>query len=392
MESKKVLHVVAGMDPKMGGVSKAVRMMISGLNESNINSETVSLDPPDAYYLNADTFPIHAVGIGKTPWGYNNKLYYWLIRNIEKYDVVIVHGLWLYTSHVVKKVILFLRENNKKAPKFFVMPHGMLDPYFQKAPGRRLKAIRNWVFWKVIERKVVNSADGVLFTCEIEKFLARETFTPYHPQRELVVGLGVESPPQRSESMKEKFLSESGLTSEDRYLLFISRIHEKKGVDLLIKAYLNLRQQNVDLPVLVIAGPGLETEYGEKLRGLASKSTEIRFLGMLTGDLKWGAFYGCEAFVLPSHQENFGIAIIEALACSKPVLISNQINIWKEIVESGAGLVAEDSERGVQEMLASWAQLPFDEKIKMSSSAEKCFEKYYDVRAAGQRLIDAITI
>ncbi|MGI8638019.1 MAG: glycosyltransferase, partial [Segetibacter sp.] len=94
MKSIRVLHVVAGMDPKMGGVSKAVRMIIAGLNECNINSETVSLDAPDAHYLEADSFSIHAVGIGKTPWAYNNKLFNWLQENLEKFDVVIVHGLW----------------------------------------------------------------------------------------------------------------------------------------------------------------------------------------------------------------------------------------------------------------------------------------------------------
>jgi hypothetical protein len=72
---------------------------------------------------------------------------------------------------------------------------------------------------------------------------------------------------------------------------------------------------------------------------------------MLSGAAKWGALYGCEAFVLPSHQENFGIAVVEALACGKPVLISDQVNIWREIVEDGAGLVEGDAEEGVEKLL-----------------------------------------
>lgn len=392
MKSMRVLHVVAGMDPKMGGVSKAVRMIITGLNEFNINNETVSLDPPDAHYLKADPFPIHAVGIGKTPWAYNSQLFSWLQDNLERFDVVIVHGLWLYTSHAVKKAVLSFKKRNKKTPKFFVMPHGMLDPYFQRASGRKLKAIRNWIFWKLIERKVVNHADGLLFTCEMEQVLARKTFVPYKPKKELVVGLGVEAPPKFTKVMEEEFLRKTGLKSNDRYLLSISRIHEKKGVDLLISAYLNLKQSHVELPVLVIAGPGLETEYGQKIQLLASKSSDIRFLGMLTGDVKWGAFYGCEAFVLPSHQENFGIAVVEALACGKPVLISDQINIWKEIVDSGSGLVAEDTESKIQEMLGNWPQLPDDKKKLMGVKARSCYEKYFDMKAAAHRLADAITV
>jgi hypothetical protein len=131
-------------------------------------------------------------------------------------------------------------------------------------------------------------------------------------------------------------------------------------------------QQNgkgrVAFPDLVIAGPGWDSGYGEEVRRLIDEVnrsialTEHRTLNtehsacvhavdMLSGAAKWGALYGCEAFVLPSHQENFGIAVVEALACGKPVLISDQVNIWREIVEDGAGLVEGDTEEGVEKLL-----------------------------------------
>ena len=119
---------------------------------------------------------------------------------------------------------------------------------------------------------------------------------------------------------------------------------------------------------MVIAGPGWDSDYGRKVRGLIDEanrsiaSAEHRILNtehsacvhavaMLSGEAKWGSLYGCEAFVLPSHQENFGIAVVEALACGKPVLISDQVNIWREIVEDGAGLVEADTEGGVEKLL-----------------------------------------
>jgi glycosyltransferase involved in cell wall biosynthesis len=138
------------------------------------------------------------------------------------------------------------------------------------------------------------------------------------------------------------------------------------------------RVGRVAFPDLVIAGPGWESRYGEEVRMLIDEvnrsialtehrtlNTEPRFgetaprqhfarvhaVGMLSGAAKWGALYGCEAFVLPSHQENFGIAVVEALACGKPVLISDQVNIWREIVEDGAGLVEGDTEEGVEKLL-----------------------------------------
>src|SRR5690606_20120454 len=92
---------------------------------------------------------------------------------------------------------------------------------------------------------------------------------------------------------------------------------------------------NLSIPAIVLVGRGIETDYGKKLMRIIDEDSSLKnniyLPGMLTGDEKWGDFYNSEAFVLPSHQENFGIAVVESLACKKPVLISNQINIWKEI-------------------------------------------------------------
>ncbi|RYE36744.1 MAG: glycosyltransferase [Sphingobacteriaceae bacterium] len=146
---------------------------------------------------------------------------------------------------------------------------------------------------------------------------------------------------------------------------------------------------------LVVAGPGLETAYGQKIKLAAAVLQQseqlVDFPGMLTGDAKWGAFYGCEAFILPSHQENFGIAVVEALACGKPVLISNQINIHTEITKSKAGFVAEDTADGTQQLLQKWISLSPEEKSEMSRNARKCYETYFAVAAATQKLIAAIT-
>ncbi|MBC7915813.1 MAG: glycosyltransferase [Pyrinomonadaceae bacterium] len=380
------------MDPEMGGVCQAVRMIIAGFNKSDVENEVASLDTPGAAYLANDRFPVHAVGLGKGPWCYNNQLFIWLNTNLCRFDVVILHGLWLYPGHALRKALNLLQKENKKTPEFFIMPHGMLDPYFQKASGRKLKAIRNYLFWQVIERKIVSDADGLLFTCEMEKLLARKTFKGYYPKKELVVGLGVESPPLYQENMSIAFRSTLPNVNMQNFLLYISRIHEKKGIDILIKAYSNLKETQVDIPALVIAGPGLETEYGRMIKDMASKSRDVFFTGMLTGDAKWGAFYGCEAFVLPSHQENFGIAVVEAMACQKPVLISDQVNIWKEVLDSGGGLVAEDTLENTQLMLEAWIGLPKEEQLLMGQKAKTGYENNFAIQATSFRLKEAIIV
>ncbi len=316
-----------------------------------------------------------------------------LYEHLGSFDAVIVHGLWLYYGYAVRKQREAHKLKNNKAPKLFVMPHGMLDPYFQKAEGRKLKAIRNTVYWALIEKKLIARADALLFTCEEEKILARTTFKDYQPKREIVVSLGVDNPPAYHPAMRKAFCEKVTEAASAPYLLFLSRIHPKKGIDNLINAY--IAQKDVKLPKLIIAGPGLETPYGAEMLQLAQRSgnldESIFFCGMLSGDAKWGAFYGCDAFILPSHQENFGIAVVEALACGKPVLISDQINIWREIKAAGAGLVAEDTADGTKEILNKFFSAAAEDKKQLGKAAISAFNKNFSISIASQKLYAALS-
>ena len=247
------------------------------------------------------------------------------------------------------------------------------------------------------ERNVINDADGLLFTCQTELLLARETFKPYKPKKEYNVGYGITAPPSYHSGMSMAFNKLCPGLDGKPYFLFLSRIHTKKGLNLLIDAYINLYEldniADTEIPKLVIAGPGLETNYGKWLQNrIPNKSKakkNIFFTGMLTNDSKWGAFYGCEAFVLPSHQENFGIAVVESLACGKPVLISNQVNIWREIVTGGAGFVENDDKQGAQKLLINWLGLTQKDKNQMGINAFDTYQTYFAINKIAQNYTDA---
>lgn len=389
----RILHVVSSMNPVLGGVCKAVETIAVSLLANGIDNEVVSLDNSDSGFVIESPFKIHAFGSANNPWGYNSKLLPWLKDNIPNYNYVIVHGLWLYSSYAVNKAFKGKESKGSETPKYFVMPHGMLDPYFQQATGRRLKAYRNTIYWKLIEKKVVNQSSGLLFTCEEEVVLAKKPFKPYHPKNELIVGLGVEAPPSYKPNMNQAFLESCKGFNGRKYLLFLSRIHEKKGVDILLDAYKKIadksavlnsnkyKNDNKELPALIIAGPGLDSAYGKMILNKVSTNNLLKdnvyFPGMLSGDSKWGAFYNCDAFILPSHQENFGIAIVEALACSKPVLISNKINIWKEINDSSAGFVEDDTCSGTLRILDKWLLLSEEDKKTMGQHAKSCYRQNF---------------
>lgn len=413
-----ILRVIGSMHPSSGGPCQGIRNALPELKKLGLQNEVVSLDDPASGFPGEDPFPIFPLGPGKGPWCYSDKLIPWLLENLARFDVVIVHGLWLYHSYAVMKALRLLRNQAKESshsgnvPKCYIMPHGMLDPYFQRAPERRVKAIRNWVFWKIIEAKTVSQADGLLFTCETELRLARKSFYPYQPKREINIGYGIAEPPLYSQPMQMAFEQQCPGLNGDPYFLFIGRIHEKKGVDLLIKAYLDVRSKYMlhkmdnamaetgqeeeterlnenwnyrkeQIPNLVIAGPGLDTNYGLKIQQLVKENPvlpgSVYFPGMLSGNAKWGAFYGCEAFILPSHQENFGIAVVEALACGKPVLISDQVNLCNMILSNGAGMVAADTLQGTQSLLEFFLQLSDEEKGKIGNNAFSLYQQQFAI-------------
>lgn len=380
------------MDPIVGGPCQGIRNLIPELTKLGVNNEVVCLDSPEALYLGKDSFIINAIGPGTGPWNYCSALIPWLKENLDRFDTIIVHGLWQYHTYAINRVMRFLKKQSpsKEIPRLYVMPHGMLDPWFQRAQGRKLKAARNWLYWKLVEGAVVNEAEGILFTCEEELRLAREPFHPYFPKNEFNVGYGILPPPQYSETMNLALKKKCPELQDHPYILFLSRIDVKKGVDILIKSYLKIKAERSDLPKLVIAGPGMDSAYGRRMKHISGNDDSIIFPGMLNGDAKWGAFYGCEAFILPSHQENFGIAVVEALACAKPVLISSQVNIWNEINNEGAGIIASDTLEGTYKLINTWLDIPKSNKLSMGQSAELVYSKHYSTEEAAKQLLKTI--
>jgi len=395
------MHLIASMDPRTGGPCQGVRNLTPYMQEQGHQLEVVCLDDPAAEYLSKDRLCIHALGKGRGAWSYHPALRPWLNENLPRFDAVILNGLWQYPAYALSRAA-----QQPNSPPYFVFPHGMLDPWFQRARGRRLKAIRNWFYWKLIEERVIHNAEAVLFTCDEEMRLARESFRPYRPKREIVVGFGTPPSPEYHDGMAAAFAQKCPGLKGRPYFLFLSRIHPKKGVDLLIKAYAAIcRTPNSELrtPNLVIAGPGLDTPYGKQMQKLAAElcppnsqlSTPnsrpcIFWPGMLTGDAKWGALYWAEAFVLPSHQENFGIAVVEALACGTPVLISNQINIWREIAEDKAGLADNDTLAGVERLFHQWQNLSPAERAGMKQAARSCYDDRFHIVSAAKKLLATV--
>lgn len=386
----KILHIITSMNPKLGGVCQVLRNLNPYLIEKGIHVEIVSLDGDHDDFGVKDDFLIHRIGYGKTSYQYQSKLVKWLKNNILNFDCVIVHGLWQYHNFALYQSIKFLKKQNKKVPKVVIMPHGMLDPYFQKAPERKWKALRNEIVWSLIEKKCINSADIIFYTCNEEMRLAATTFKGYKPLKVANVGLGIQPPPENAEDFKEAFYNQCTKIKDEKYFLFLSRIDEKKGIDLLINAYNMLCHENPDLLNLVIAGP-IESEYAQEMVKLASNNRSIHFTGMLAGMAKWGAFYNCEAYLLPSHQENFGIAIVEAMACKKPVLITKNINIWSEIHKGGGGWIINLEEKdGLKNGLLEIINQSEENLVAKGINAFETYQNNFEIKTCANKFIEIL--
>jgi glycosyltransferase involved in cell wall biosynthesis len=239
---------------------------------------------------------------------------------------VIINGLWQYNGWGTIQAL-------PSGRPYFVFPHGMLDPWFKRTYP--LKHLKKWLYWPWADYRVLRGARAVLFTSEEERRQARESFWLYRCN-EQVVNYGTAGPAGDRESQRRLFQEKFPHLQGKRCLLFLGRVHVKKGPDLLFRALAQAREQ---LPKaltrdvhLVMAGPK-DHAYGREMEDLACAlglSQMVTWTGMVTGDLKWGAFHSAEAFILPSHQENFGVAVAESLACGTPVLISKRVNIWRK--------------------------------------------------------------
>jgi len=366
----RVLHVIGTMNPASGGPAMAVATLIE-FSPSDCVNEVVTLDGPNSEYLRNLAFPVHPLGPVGMKYGYSPRLVLWLRANADRFDGVVVHGLWQYCGLAVRRVF-------KGRKPYMVYVHGMLDPYFKRAFP--LKHIKKWVYWMLIEHWVLRDAFRVLFTCGVEERLARQSFVLNHWTGH-VARHGASLPEGDPELRKSAFLGRFPQLNGRRYLLYLGRIDRKKGCDLLVDAFLRIAPRDPGLD-LVMAGPD-EKQWLAELSGpivRAKLTSRVHWTGMLHGDEKWGAFLASEAFILPSHQENFGIAVAEALACGKPVLLSDKVNIASEIEAAGAAFVQNDTPEGTLQLLEDWIATPPEQRRDMAIKARQLFERCFDMR------------
>ena len=374
----RVLRVIPTLDPAYGGPVASLGPITEALTRFGHTVEIACLDSAEAPWMKDVSFPVYCLGSPRTRYWYFWKLSKFLRSNLDNYDCVIVHDIWNFIGYAV------WRSSRRSRTPYVVHPHGMLLSWYnQRYPLRYLKKI---IYWLAVEYRVLRDAKAVLFACEQERLLAGQTFWPYRC-REAVVSYGTAPPGGSADAQLRSFFGRFPELEGKQLIIFLGRIHFTKGCDLLIEAFSRIARE-VDRAHLLIAGPD-EVGWKETLLKNALKfgiDGRITWGGLLTGDVKWGALRASDVFVLPSHQDNTSVAMMEALACGVPVLISNKVHIWPEIIADGAGLVEPDTIQGTYELIAGWFKLSQQERAQMRLRALRCFEQRFDATIAASDL------
>jgi glycosyltransferase involved in cell wall biosynthesis len=321
----KVLHVIPTLDPMYGGPVAAILGMTAAQAKAGVEVRLLTTDHHTngvPQRVECETRIFHAK-FG--PWQWSPALGSALPNEVKWADIVNIHTLWSYPGTAAARAC------RAAGVPYIVRPCGMLDQW-----SLAQKSLKKRIYSALLERQNINGAAALWFTSEGERDGAR----PFNYSCEdAVIPLGLAPEAYHDLPARGTFRSLHPELSDQRLILFLGRITPKKQTDLLIKAFAQVAIEFPDTS-LVIAGPEEGTYLRELKRLAGSLGIESRtfFAGPLRGRDVQAALVDAEVFVLPSLHENFGVSVIEAMACGVPVILSDFVNLAGLVREAEAGL------------------------------------------------------
>ncbi len=376
----RVLQCIDSLNPAHGGTVESTIQMSRAMIQCGASVEILTLDAPGQHQTGDSSCSIHRLGPSYTYYRYSQRLQPWLRENLGRYDTVIVNGIWRYHSAGV-----WWAARRANVP-YFLIVHSMLNPWFRRAfPGKHIKKA---AYWLAAERHTLQDARAVIYVSEEERRLAHGAFWPYRC-REAVLPYGTADPMAASQSTPELALREYPVLRGKRVILFLGRLQPQKACDIAVRAFSHVAHQSPDLH-LVMAGPD-PAGWRVELEALAADlgiSRKITWTGPVAGDMKWSLFKASELFLLPSHCESLCYALVEALACEVPAVITRRVNSYREIQNYNCALIGEDTLEDTVKSLRQWLEMPEETRAEMRANARRCFVSEFDSKVGARRLLD----
>jgi glycosyltransferase involved in cell wall biosynthesis len=354
----RVLHVIPSVADRSGGPATAIVPMCRALMQQGIEVLLVSTTEGLSEACDVAEYKGVPAILFSPQWGasfkYSRPLASWLTSNVRNFDLAHVHAVFNHSS------VSAVRACREAGVPYIVRPLGTLDPW-----SMTQKSLRKRLFWHVCGKAMLGHAAAVHYTSEIEKLSTERLLGLNHGR---VIPLGIDANNAHS----------NGHSAGQPYVLVLSRLHPKKGLGVLIDAFLSLVQKERFASWrLVIAGDG-PPDYVSKLKAkvaASSRPDRIVFTGWLEDERKHAVLGGASLLALPSYQENFGLCVMEAMAHSVPVLVSPNVNLAAEIVSANAGWIAAIDKDALAGKLCE-ALSDEDELMKRGRAGKQLSQKY----------------
>ncbi len=366
-----LLHVITAIDPKDGGTTTALRNILHVESMLGIHHEVLTMQSGAAdqnilelasVYRAQPSFPEH--------YARTLDAIRWLKRNIDRFDLVVIHGIWSWLPWKATKIL------SKLQKPYLIYPHGSLDPF-----DLRKKKIAKKILGPLVVRKMLDRAAAVVCTTlreaqRVERYGA-------HPIMET---LPLPVPFSKEKKKHRGFRAKWGLLENDFLFLFLSRINYKKGLDILIPAFGMLAGEYENIK-LIVAGSDREG-YGDLVRQWVVErniQSKVIFPGFLQGEEKESLMAESNCFVLPSLNENFALAVVEALGTGLPVIISRNVYIEEDITRFNAGWVCDFSVNSLYETMKNIILNPDDYREKKRATIFAA--EYYSPECVGEKYL-----
>lgn len=316
----RVLHVIPSLAASYGGPAAAMPVMARGLAAAGVEVHVATIDEtlPKSQSLAglvSDTDGFHRISFGLSfrPYRVSLPLGAWLARHAGDYDLIHIHGVFTYSSWAA------CRAAAKAGVPFVVRPLGILNRW---GMDNRRPLLKRW-FFRLIEKPLFDLAAAIHFTSRDE---AEDVARLGIRSKTVIIPLGIDLADFEHLPSPSLFLKRFPEAEGGPRIVFISRVDRKKGIEMLIPAFREIRDQ-IREARLVIVGDG-PPELVEELRHLAVEqrvSEAVVWTGFLGGELKLSALASAQVFCLPSHSENFGMALLEAMAAGLPCVATDQV-------------------------------------------------------------------
>lgn len=368
MKKKKILRIITTLNTTIGGTARIAIDQSNELAKRGYDIDVLTLDKKKTYQNEKYFFKLINLNTNKKKNIFSITFLIWILKNWQKYNIFLIDGIWEFST-IVARLIL--------KNKYYIFLHGQIDPYFSSEFFKKIKKI---FYWNLIEKKNLINSRSVILSGKAESKMFKNTFVNTKDIQTKTINYGITKFSFFNlRKIKSKINNKYKNILNKKYILFIGRIHPKKGCDLMLEALEKIKIPNNYY--IIIAGFLFDNnKYENEILNIIKKSKyskKIICLPFLERTNKFAFIKFSECTILPSRGENFGITVVESLMMGKIPILTNKVGVFKTLEKSNSGIICKCNSTSISEALNYFFQISNTQKKKIEKNTINCFDKYF---------------